>query len=288
MKKKITISKNIIFIILLFLIIINRKTTTNAITIGINLWVNQLLPSIFPTLIIGKTLISNLNIPSIIMDVFNHLLKFNGNSLILILLALIVGSPTSQIFFKDALIHHKISYQNYRKLLISTSIINPLFFWNIVTYLDNKTKVVILITNYLITIILWLTIKNDNYHSLKSNSRDSFLNIITDSFKVMLNILSIILFFNVLINIITIYLKSNLLKIFLTNLEITNGYVFLSNLSLNYRLLVILTAFLTTFMGLCINYQIKSIINDNTLYNTYIKFTLVRGTIVALISYVFT
>ena len=70
--------------------------------------------------------------------------------------------------------------------------------------------------------------------------------------------------------------------------EITNGYIYLSNLVINKSYNVFLTAFLTSFMGLCINYQIKSIIQNNTLYKRFIKWIIFKGLIVALISSMFT
>ena len=288
MKKKIIIIKNTILIILLYLIITNKNSIINAIIISINIFIYQLLPSIFPIMIISKSLADNLIIPSKIKNIFNKIFKFNGNSIILIIIAFIVGSPTCQILYKKAYEEHQISKLNYEKLIISTSLINPFFFWNIVNYLSNKTKIIILVLNYLITIFLWFSIKNDSFTSQNSNLKSNFLNIINESFKVLFNILSIIIFFNITLSLLQNYINNIAIKSIFVFFEITNGYIYLSNLVINKSYNVILTAFLTSFMGLCINYQIKSIIQNNTLYKRFIKWNIIKGLIVALISSMFT
>ena len=288
MKKKIIIIKNTILIILLYLIITNKNSIINAIIISINIFIYQLLPSIFPIMIISKSLADNLIIPSKIKNIFNKIFKFNGNSIILIIIAFIVGSPTCQILYKKAYEEHQISKLNYEKLIISTSLINPFFFWNIVNYLSNKTKIVILVLNYLITIFLWFSIKNDSFTPQNSNLKSNFLNNINESFKVLFNILSIIIFFNITLSLLHNYINNIAIKSILVFFEITNGYIYLSNLVINKSFSVILTAFLTSFMGLCINYQIKSIIQNNTLYKRFIKWIIIKGLIVALISSMFT
>lgn len=288
MKKKIIIIKNTILIILLYLIITNKNSIINAIIISINIFIYQLLPSIFPIMIISKSLADNLIIPSKIKNIFNKIFKFNGNSIILIIIAFIVGSPTCQILYKKAYEEHQISKLNYEKLIISTSLINPFFFWNIVNYLSNKTKIIILVLNYLITIFLWFSIKNDSFTSQNSNLKSNFLNNINESFKVLFNILSIIIFFNITLSLLQKYINNIAIKSIFVFFEITNGYIYLSNLVINKSYNVILTAFLTSFMGLCINYQIKSIIQNNTLYKRFIKWIIIKGLIVALISSMFT
>ena len=288
MKKKIIIIKNTILIILLYLIITNKNSIINAIIISINIFIYQLLPSIFPIMIISKSLADNLIIPSKIKNIFNKIFKFNGNSIILIIIAFIVGSPTCQILYKKAYEEHQISKLNYEKLIISTSLINPFFFWNIVNYLSNKTKIIILVLNYLITIFLWFCIKNDSFTSQNSNLKSNFLNNINESFKVLFNILSIIIFFNITLSLLHNYINNIAIKSILVFFEITNGYIYLSNLVINKSYIVVLTAFLTSFMGLCINYQIKSIIQNNTLYKRFIKWIIIKGLIVALISSMFT
>jgi len=288
MKKKIIIIKNTILIILLYLIITNKNSIINAVIISINIFIYQLLPSIFPIMIISKSLADNLIIPSKIKNIFNKIFKFNGNSIILIIIAFIVGSPTCQILYKKAYEEHQISKLNYEKLIISTSLINPFFFWNIVNYLSNKTKIIILVLNYLITIFLWFSIKNDSFTSQNSNLKSNFLNNINESFKVLFNILSIIIFFNITLSLLHNYINNIAIKSIFVFFEITNGYIYLSNLVINKSYNVILTAFLTSFMGLCINYQIKSIIQNNTLYKRFIKWIIIKGLIVALISSMFT
>ena len=288
MKKKIIVIKNTILIILLYLIITNKNSIINAIIISINIFIYQLLPSIFPIMIISKSLADNLIIPSKIKNIFNKIFKFNGNSIILIIIAFIVGSPTCQILYKKAYEEHQISKLNYEKLIISTSLINPFFFWNIVNYLSNKNKIIILVLNYLITIFLWFSIKNDSFTSQNSNLKSNFLNNINESFKVLFNILSIIIFFNITLSLLQNYINNIAIKSIMVFFEITNGYIYLSNLVINKSYNVFLTAFLTSFMGLCINYQIKSIIQNNTLYKRFIKWIIFKGLIVALISSMFT
>ena len=286
-------SKPILLNIFLFLIIINHNYINNIILISINLWLKKLLPSIYPIMVIGKLLINNHGyylIPKSIEKIFNKLFKFNNNTLYLIIISFIVGSPTSQVLVKSAYINNQITYQDFKKIIITTSLVNPFFFWNIVSFLNIKQKIIILAINYLITIILWLLVNNKSNNNQNNNiTKEGNLQIITNSFKVMIDILAIIIIFNIFTYIIVKYLGDlKTIKILLINMEITNGFVYLKDTNFNPRFKLMLTSFLTSFLGICINNQIKSIIKDKTIYNTYFKINIIKSLIVALISCMFT
>ena len=286
-------SKPILLSIFLFLIIINHNYINNIILISINLWLKKLLPSIYPIMVIGKLLINNQGyylIPKSIEKMFNKLFKFNNNTLYLIIISFIVGSPTSQVLVKSAYINNQITYQDFKKIIITTSLINPFFFFFFVSFLNIKQKIIILALNYLITVILWLLINNKSNHNQNNNiTKESNLQIITNSFKVMIDILAIIIIFNIFIYIIVKYLNDlKTIKVLLINIEITNGFVYLKDANFNPRFKLILTSFLTSFLGICINNQIKSIIKDKTIYNTYFKINIIKSLIIALVSCMFT
>ena len=294
MKKKIiSISKLIILIMMLILIIVNRSNIERIVIISINLWLKNLIPSIYPVMVIGKLLINNnisILIPKKITSLFNKAFKFNGNILALIIISLIVGSPTAQVLIKEAYQNKQITYNDFKKIIITTSLINPFFFFNITTFLSIKERIVILILNYITTIILWLLIKSEPSYKLNPvNKKTSYLEIISSSFKIMIDILAIIIIFNIIIFVLLRYLNNFfIIKIILINLEITNGFIYINNSSFNHHFKLVLTTFLASFLGLCINNQIKSIIKDNRLYNTYFKVILIKSLFLALISCMFT
>ena len=290
-KKYLYLLFNVTLFIVLLIIIKEKLLIKNAVLNSFSMWFNYLIPSIFPVIIIGKLLINNhfyeiIN-PSI-NKWFNQIFNFNGISLSLIIIGFIVGSPTAQIIYDDAYTKGLINKHTFDKLVITTSLINPFFFININTHLSLKIKIIFLVINLFLTIGLWLIIKipttsiyNNKYHS------DNLIKIINSSFIIMINILGIIIFFNIILNLSNL-LPNNIIKtIIISILEITSGINYLKTIT-NIKLRIILSIFLSSFLGLAINMQIKSIIKDQHLYNTHLITLIIKSLIITCIISMFT
>ena len=264
---------NLTLVLTLIILFKNKDLITNSIAISFLLWEKFLIPSIYPILIITELLINNridLIIPKFINKIFNKIFKFDGQVIPIFLLGIISGSPTSSLIYQKAYYQLLISKNDYQKLVICGTFINPLFFIKIANT-NIKMIIFILLLNYTYALISFIIIKPSNI-VLKNNQVDNknLINIITDNFKVMLNILSIIIISNIFIVILSYY---HFNQFIIGNIEITNG--------LNYFTNPFNIAFLASFLGIAINCQIKSIINNQRLYNTYLIHQIIKSLICA-------
>lgn len=146
---------------------------------------------------------------------------------------------------------------SYKEILYST-IINPLFSFNIlINFFTIKKSLIIIVINMLINyLLLYLNTANIKNNSLNAN--DKCINdIIKETIYSLINILGVIIFYNILISILSILVNTNLLVFF----EITNGFNIISNMK-SSSIKNILLIFMNSFCGLSIFTQIKSINND--------------------------
>lgn len=288
MKDNIKIIKLLFLISLIVTLYIYKNNISFIINESINLWIFNLLPSIFPTVVIIVTLIdSNIDIliPNKLNNIFNKIFKYEKNSLITMILAFIVGMPTNAIIIKEMYKRNKIGENVLLKLLITTSVINPLF---LLSMINIKHKLILILIPYLILITESYFIKIDNKLFINNNhgSNNSIITTITDTFNTMIKILGIIICANILIYLLNTILPNNSLKYFiLSNLEITTGIPFLLNGNLIKPVKLFILGFLINFGGISILMQIKSITSDIKIdYNTFFKYKLINAFISAVIT----
>ncbi len=260
--------KNIIKEVLLFTIIIlyliyclkYNLYIKDQVIYSINIWTTKIIPSLFPTFIIID-LIYNSNIPYYI----NKYLHINC----LYILSVISGSPS------NAYILNKYN-TDITKMLSVTKYTSFIFTYNYLKNIFNtKLAIIIIILNILSNIILILLIKPKNIIETNKKSQSIFniiITSITKNINTLITILGTIIFFNTLpINLIkNIYLKTSILSI----LEITTSLNNLSTISIPLNLKLFFTIISLSTCGLCIESQIKSIINDT--YINYKKYLYYR------------
>lgn len=259
--------KNIIKEILLFTIIIlyfiyclkYNIYIKDQVIYSINIWLTKIIPSLFPTFILID-LIYNSNIPYYI----NKYLHINC----LYILSIISGSPS------NAYILSKESF-DITKLLSITKYTSFIFTYNYLKLIYNhKIALILIFLNILSNIILMLLIKPKNdIKSIKNNISitKTIINSIKTSTNTLITILGTIIFFNIIpLNLINnIYLKSLIISI----LEITSSLnnLIITPLPLNIKLFLTIISLSTC--GLCIEFQIKNIINDKHInYKKYIQY----------------
>lgn len=243
--------------------ITNNTYIKEQVIYSFNIWITKIIPSLFPTFIIVD-LLYNSKIPYYI----NKYLHINC----IYILSIISGSPS------NAYILSKYK-EDITKYLSITKYTSPIFTY---TYLkaifNHKIALIIMITNILSNIILSLLIKPKNIEYIPNNKQNTIM-LLSTSIKNNLNnlisILGTIIFFNTLpINLINnTYLKTSILSI----LEITTSLDNLTyiNIPLNIKLLFTIVSISTC--GLCIETQIKSIVNDTYInYKKYIYYRLLH------------
>ena len=251
-------------IILYFFYIIEYNSYIQEQTIySVNIWLTKIIPSLFPTFIIVD-LIYNSKIPYLI-EKYLHI-NF------IYIISIISGSPS------NAYILNKYN-QDITKLLSVTKYTSPIFTYTYLKDIYNpKIALLLMGLNILSNIILISLIRPKNIKYIP-NKKETLLNTIITSIKnninTLLTILGTIIFFNTLP--LTLIKNTYIKSISLSILEITTSLENLKNTILPLNIKILLTIISLSTCGLCIETQIKSIINDTYLnYQEYLLYRLLH------------
>ena len=251
---------------LIFMLFKNSEISKYSINTSFNIWKNNLIPSIFPIIIISDILV-NCNFMSIVSPIFyklfNTFFNLSYNGTYFFVMSLFIGTPANAILLKELLDKNYIDINEANKLIYICYFSNPLFLYNTLSLIFDKYIVIrIIIIHYISNFIILFIIRNKyNYTENKTNLNIHKNNFIISSIKkatnTMITILGILCFYTLIIN----YLKLN--NLFTGILEITTGLFSLINYNSNYKLLICII--IVNFGGLSIFSQIKSILEDTNI-----------------------
>lgn len=292
-----------LLIIIYIYIFIYSKEVKETVIYGINIWIYNLFPSIFPFLLMTK-LIAYHNLFDYVNNQFGNIIsnifKVSKVSTYIIILSLFCGFPTSAIYIKDLLISNKINVNEANRLLTFTSFANPIFIISFIgeNLLNSKTIGIFI---YIIHIITGLSIsfifksnKILNNNILKNNNEKNcfskiLIKSINESFITLTNMLGIIVFFLLILSIINTFIANNLLTLILKSfIELTTGVISISKSSLNIRLKASIIGGIISFNGLSIHYQIKSILNDSPInFRCFLKARIIHSILCFIIIFTF-
>ena len=266
----------ILFTILVFYFIYcitNNLYIKNQIIYSFNIWITKIIPSLFPIFIIVD-IIYNSNIPLYIEKYFSINTTY--------ILSIISGSPS------NAYILNKYNTDITKQLSI-TKYTSPIFtYYYLKTIFNHKIALILICTNILSNIILSLLIKPKNIEYKQNNKQNIFILLSTsikNNINNLITILGTIIFFNTLpINLINNkYIKTLILSI----LEITTSLDNLSTITLPFNIKLLFTSISISTCGLCIETQIKSIVNDTHInYKKYITYRLLHLIIFLMLNYI--
>lgn len=284
----------IIVILVLILVFILRypKDTIDSVLFGINIWMYNVFPSLFPFFILSDLLI-NYGFIEILCELFkNFMIIFglSGNCAFSLFGSLISGSPSGAKITKQLLDEELINEDDANHLIRFTHFSSPLFvIGTIGSVLLNNIKLgyLILISLILGNLIIGIIFRRKTYiekdkisfrkafssmHKKRINNKNNFITILSNSIynsiDILILLLGIIIVFLIISSVISKFnIDSNSLMIVKGILEMTQGIkiVSISNLKLMYK--TILITFFLAFGGLSIHLQVASIIN-----NTKIKY----------------
>lgn len=271
------IIKNIILFTLISLYFIycltNNTMITKQVLYSLNIWITKILPSLFPTFIIID-IIYNTNLPYYI----NKYLHINC----IYILSIISGSPS------NAYILSKYN-EDITKLLSTTKYTSLIFTYTYLKLIFNhKIALLLILTNILSNLIIILLIKPKTLENkpLKQEKLSTTLSkSIKNNINTLITILGTIIFFNTLpIHLI----NNNLIKTtILSILEITTSLENLATINLHLNLKLLFTTISISTCGICIETQIKSIINDTFINNKqYYLYRLLHLTIYLMLNYI--
>lgn len=244
------------------------------------LWFNKTIPSLIVMYLISSLLISSnaINLLVFIFKPLKKIISFETDSgFSLFLVSILVGNPSTCQYIKEYLEKGFITENDAENLLLSASFTNPLF---IITMIKNtKVALILYLSHFLgnIIIAIFFTRKNNKVNEKR---------LINVSFWHLINKLPHLLFIVLIYMIISslfslLFISLNIPSIYLSFLEISNGFNSILSSSENYYLLVMLTS----FNGLCIHMQVLTVIDNRKYYKRFFVGRLL-ATILSLIIFI--
>lgn len=307
MKKKLYSFTIIITLLITIInIFLNSNTLNQTITFSSNLFLKNIMPSLFPMFIISSILVE-IDIPKVLGNIFkkpmNILFKTKGEGAFIFFMSMITGFPSSAKYINDLLNKKQINTKDAQKILMFSFFSNPLFIVNTVGIMflkSQKIGIMLLISHILGNIIIGIIFKNYNqtknipntkinnlkYLNTKINNTNLFKVLITSiktSIETLINIFGIITFFLIIINIL--FKTKNIITIPLIGiLEMTSGLKYLSLSNIDYTIKVLLSMFLISFGGFSVHFQIMSILHKKKVkYLPFLISRIIHGIISVLI-----
>ena len=307
MKKKLYSFTIIITLLITIInIFLNSNTLNQTITFSSNLFLKNIMPSLFPMFIISPILVE-IDIPKVLGNIFkkpmNILFKTKGEGAFIFFMSMITGFPSSAKYINDLLNKKQINTKDAQKILMFSFFSNPLFIVNTVGIMflkSQKIGIMLLISHILGNIIIGIIFKNYNqtknipntkinnlkYLNTKINNTNLFKVLITSikaSIETLINIFGIITFFLIIINIL--FKTKNIITIPLIGiLEMTSGLKYLSLSNIDYNIKVLLSMFLISFGGFSVHFQIMSILHKKKVkYLPFLISRIIHGIISVLI-----
>lgn len=246
--------------IFIYFLFTNTCLITSSIENTSLLFLNNILPLLFPMFIITKILL-NYNLPYYFQKLFKN------SYIYLFIICLFSGIPNNIIIIKDLYNKHQISLKTANSYLQMTFFINPLFLYTILhKTFSYKTTILIIVSHYLSNLIIYIFIHPTNELFNKNIEKDfstTLTNAISDAAFIFLKLYLIMLLFNILV----LFIPSTYSGLF----EITKGLTILSTSNLSNLNKIILAIIFINFGGLSIHTQIKSILIDTSLsYNNFL------------------
>lgn len=304
MKKKIINFIVIVFsLFILILTLLNKTLVYDSINYSLNLWVKNIIPSLFPFFIISDILINydiTKYIPKFIKDIFKYLFNINEECLTIFLLSMISGFPSNARNTRIMLEKKKISIDDANHILIFSHFSNPLFILATIPiffFHNENVGIILLISHYLSNIFLGIIVRKKGklkFNFIQNNtSNNKFSEIFISSIKKSINTITtiggIVTVFLVLSSLITHFLNLNDYNSMLIKglMEMTIGIDSLAslNISLIYKLTI--TSMFLAFGGLSVHMQvINEIIETDIKYSYYFVGRIMQMFISFLITFI--
>lgn len=250
-------------LILAIAIALNTKVFISAALNGISAWAFNVLPCIFPFMIITKIIISLDNIEKICKPFtrpFSLLYGTSSDSAYVFFMSILAGYPVGTQMVCSLYENGKISRTQALRMCSFCSNSGPMFIIGTVgtLLLKNTTIGLILFTSHILSALIngifyrKITSQNDNkqQNSVINSSNFSFGEIVSSSVQAILNVGGIICFFFIIIEALSpifSLLPDTIMPLFEGCIEMTRGCIDASTLS--PYIAAIICSFLISFGG---------------------------------------
>ncbi|MDD7793756.1 sporulation integral membrane protein YlbJ [Clostridium sp. 'White wine YQ'] len=318
-KGKITIMPTVLLSILIIYFLLNPKLCIDASLKGAELFVQAVLPTVLPFMVLCNLLIAYGGI-SVYSKLFGRFLctpfKLSKNCSFPIIASIICGNPIGAKYSSELYEKGHVQFDEYVRLISIASNTGPLFLIGSVgsVMLQNKTYGYILLLGNYISMILIAFItrtknissykKNDSKINITANFGTIFKNSLENAIMSTLNISGYIIIFSVIISIVSnsYFFNTSLNSIaslfgipyeimkgtVLGMIEITNGCKIISTSSLSINMKLCIISFLTSFCGFSVLAQISSFCSHHGVkLKKYFMYKLLQGSFATIITYVF-
>ena len=294
----------IVIITLFFLIEIftNKNLIFNTISFSLDIWVNNLIPSLFPMFILSDILITYnfvKYIPKWFINIFSYLFNIKKECTLVFFLSMLSGFPTNAKNIRKLYDMNIINGREASHMLMFTHFSNPLFILGTLSifFLNNKNLgIIILLSHYLSNFIIGVTIRKlNNISNNTINQKEKklyfgpvFVNAIKSSIDTLLLILGTLTCFLIISSIIINRFDLNSYNSLLIKsiLEITMGLKELSLFSFSNLTKVILSSCILSFGGLSVHMQVISqLIDTDISYKSFFIGRILQVFISLILSY---
>ena len=294
----------IVIITLFFLIEIftNKNLIFNTISFSLDIWVNNLIPSLFPMFILSDILITYnfvKYIPKWFINIFSYLFNIKKECTLVFFLSMLSGFPTNAKNIRKLYDMNIINGREASHMLMFTHFSNPLFILGTLSifFLNNKNLgIIILLSHYLSNFIIGVTIRKlNNISNNTINQKEKklyfgpvFVNAIKSSIDTLLLILGTLTCFLIISSIIINRFDLNSYNSLLIKsiLEITMGLKELSLFNFSNLTKVILSSCILSFGGLSVHMQVISqLIDTDISYKSFFIGRILQVFISLILSY---
>ncbi len=294
----------IVIITLFFLIEIftNKNLIFNTISFSLDIWVNNLIPSLFPMFILSDILITYnfvKYIPKWFINIFSYLFNIKKECTLVFFLSMLSGFPTNAKNIRKLYDMNIINGREASHMLMFTHFSNPLFILGTLSifFLNNKKLgIIILLSHYLSNFIIGVIVRKlNNISNNTVNEKEKklyfgpiFVNAIKSSIDTLLLILGTLTCFLIISSIIINRFDLNSYNSLLIKsiLEITMGLKELSLFRFSNLTKVILSSCILSFGGLSVHMQVISqLIDTDISYKSFFIGRILQVFISLILSY---
>ena len=277
----------VIIITLFFLVelFINKNLIFNTISFSLDIWVNNLIPSLFPMFILTDILITYnfvKYIPKWFVNTFSYLFNVKKECVLIFFLSMLSGFPTNAKNIRKLYDMNIIDSKEASHMLMFTHFSNPLFILGTLAifFLNNKELgIIILLSHYLSNFIIGIMFRKLNIISNNTSHEKEkklhfgpvFVNAIKSGVDTLLLILGTLTCFLIISSIIINRFNLNSYNTLLIKsiLEITMGLKELSLFNFSNLTKVMLSSCILSFGGLSVHMQIISQLIDTDISYKY-------------------
>ena len=278
---------------------------------GLDLWLNTLLPTLLPFMILTNILIRTETAEKITAparDLWKFLLGVSPSGAYALILGLLCGYPMGAKITADMYRHEKICKREAEYLLTFTNHASPVFIHTYLIHIclndraEKRTLTVILLLSALFTMLFFRFIVYRNHtteEKLCTGSKKEASALcspgtaldtsIMNGFETITRLGGYILLFSVLSACVRHYRKTVTAAdyLILGSLELTTGLHLLAGSAMTYELKYVIAATLTSFGGFCILAQTKSVLSEGLSILPYLAAKCLNAVFTALLILVF-